>query len=63
MTNIFGRSTKFLQNVIKELKRVSWPTGRQLVNYTITVLITVAFVAVFFALIDLGISKLIRLIL
>lgn len=63
MTNIFGRSTKFLQNVVKELKRVSWPTGRQLVNYTITVLITVAFVAVFFALIDLGISKLIRLIL
>lgn len=63
MANIFDRSTKFFQDVIKELKYVSWPTSRQLVSYTITVLITVAFVAVFFALIDLGISKLIRLIL
>lgn len=63
MANIFAQSTKFFQDVIKELKHVSWPTGRQMVSYTITVLITVAFVAVFFALIDLGISKLIRLIL
>ncbi|HEU5140677.1 MAG TPA: preprotein translocase subunit SecE [Bacillales bacterium] len=63
MANIFGQSTRFFQNVIKELKRVSWPTRRQLVSYTITVLVTVAFVAVFFALIDLGVSKLIRMIL
>ncbi|HEX6922664.1 MAG TPA: preprotein translocase subunit SecE [Bacillales bacterium] len=63
MTNIFGQSTRFIQNVIKELKRVSWPTRRQLVSYTITVLITVVFIAVFFALLDLGISKLIQMIL
>ncbi|HEX7065076.1 MAG TPA: preprotein translocase subunit SecE [Bacillales bacterium] len=63
MANIFGQSTKFFQNVIRELKRVSWPTRRQLVSYTITVLVTVAFVAVFFALIDLGVSELIRMIL
>lgn len=55
--------TKFLRNVVREMKLVSWPTGRQMVSYTITVLATVAFVAVFFALIDLGISKLIRYLL
>jgi preprotein translocase subunit SecE len=61
MANIFDKSTRFFQNVVKEMKKVSWPTGRQLVSYTITVLVTVAFVAVYFALVDLGISKVIRL--
>lgn len=55
--------SNFLQNVVRELKIVSWPTSRQMVSYTITVLVTVAFVAVFFALLDLGISKFIRYLL
>ncbi|HET7657437.1 MAG TPA: preprotein translocase subunit SecE [Bacillales bacterium] len=63
MANLINSSTKFFQNVIREMKLVSWPTGRQLASYTITVIITVAFVAVFFALIDTGISKLIRFLL
>ncbi|HET7521706.1 MAG TPA: preprotein translocase subunit SecE [Bacillales bacterium] len=62
MANIFSKSANFIQHVIREMKRVSWPTRRQLVSYTITVIITVAFVTVFFALLDLGISELIRLI-
>lgn len=63
MANIFDKSTKFIHNVIVELKKVSWPTRRQLVSYTITVIATVAFVAVFFTLIDTGISEIIRYIL
>ncbi|HET7615381.1 MAG TPA: preprotein translocase subunit SecE [Bacillales bacterium] len=63
MANIFDHSAKFFRNVISELKRVSWPTRRQLISYTVTVLVTVAFVAVFFAILDYGISKLIRLVL
>lgn len=63
MANIFDKSTKFIHNVIVELKKVSWPTRRQLVSYTITVLITVVFVAIFFTLLDTGISKVIRSIL
>jgi len=43
------------------MKKVSWPKGRELTSYTITVLTTVAFVAVFFAIIDLGISQLLNL--
>ncbi|WP_070121457.1 preprotein translocase subunit SecE [Bacillus marinisedimentorum] len=54
---------KFLRNVGKEMKRVSWPKRKELTRYTITVVTTVAFVAVFFAVIDMGISSLIRLIL
>ncbi|MBP2258053.1 preprotein translocase subunit SecE [Virgibacillus alimentarius] len=48
---------QFFKNVSREMKKVSWPNGRELTSYTITVISTVAFVAVFFALIDLGITQ------
>ncbi|WP_373894582.1 preprotein translocase subunit SecE [Virgibacillus natechei] len=48
---------KFLKNVTREMKKVSWPKSRELTSYTITVISTVAFVAVFFAVIDFGISQ------
>ncbi|WP_339172240.1 preprotein translocase subunit SecE [Anoxybacillus sp. FSL W8-1294] len=57
------RVTKFSREVVREMKKVSWPKRKELVNYTITVLATVAFFTVFFAVVDLGISELVRLIL
>lgn len=53
---------KFLMNVGKEMKKVTWPKGKELTRYTITVITTVIFFAIFFALIDSGITQLIRLI-
>jgi preprotein translocase subunit SecE len=53
---------KFLKNVSREMKKVSWPKSKELTSYTITVITTVAFVAVFFFLIDLGISQLLNLL-
>lgn len=52
---------KFFKNVSREMKKVSWPKSRELTSYTITVISTVAFVAVFFALIDLGITQILNL--
>ncbi|MDQ0233002.1 preprotein translocase subunit SecE [Metabacillus malikii] len=57
------RLVNFFRDVSREMKKVSWPKGKELTKYTITVISTVAFVTVFFAVIDLGISSLIRLIL
>ncbi len=54
--NIF----KFFKDVSREMKKVSWPKGPELVSYTITVIATVAFVAVFFAVVDLGITQLLN---
>ncbi|WP_216831097.1 preprotein translocase subunit SecE [Alkalihalobacterium elongatum] len=54
---------KFLREVMAELKRVTWPTRKELTRYTLVVLGTVAFISVFFAIVDLGISSLLRLIL
>lgn len=48
---------KFLKNVSREMKKVSWPKRRELTSYTITVIATVSFVAVFFAIIDFGVSQ------
>jgi preprotein translocase subunit SecE len=57
------RITKFFSDVAREMKKVSWPKRKELVRYTITVLTTVAFMTIFFAIIDLSISSLIRLVL
>ncbi|BAD74376.1 preprotein translocase subunit [Geobacillus kaustophilus HTA426] len=56
------RVINFLKEVVRELKKVSWPNRKELVNYTAVVLATVAFFTVFFAVVDLGISELIRLV-
>ncbi|WP_108672030.1 preprotein translocase subunit SecE [Peribacillus acanthi] len=56
------RITEFFGGVVREMKKVSWPKRQELTKYTITVLATVVIMALFFAVVDLGISELIRLI-
>ncbi|WP_268876123.1 MULTISPECIES: preprotein translocase subunit SecE [Bacillaceae] len=63
MANVVKGSTKFLKDVSTEMKRVSWPKRKELVRYTAVVIATVTFIAIFFAITDLGISTLIRTIL
>lgn len=55
------RIVQFFRDVVREMKKVSWPKRDELTRYTITVLSTVLFMAVFFAVVDVGISELIRL--
>ncbi|GAE26017.1 preprotein translocase subunit SecE [Halalkalibacter wakoensis JCM 9140] len=54
---------KFFRDVVQEMKRVSWPTRKELVRYTWVVLGTVAFISVFFFVVDYGISELVRVLL
>jgi preprotein translocase subunit SecE len=63
MAGVVKRTSQFLRDVVSEIKRVSWPTRKELTRYSIVVVITVIFIAIFFAIVDLGISKLVRLIL
>lgn len=53
-----GKIGGFFKDVMSEMRKVSWPKRKQLTRYTIVVLATVAFMAVYFALTDLGISNL-----
>ncbi len=54
---------KFFSDIAREMRKVSWPKRGEMTRYTITVLTTVIFFALFFEVIDFGISKLIRLII
>ncbi|HLS23707.1 MAG TPA: preprotein translocase subunit SecE [Pseudogracilibacillus sp.] len=51
---------KFFRDVAREMRKVTWPKGQELVSYTTTVVVTVAFVAIFFAVIDLGITQILN---
>jgi preprotein translocase subunit SecE len=57
------RLISFLRDTVREMKKVSWPKRKELTRYTIIVMSTVTIVSIFFAVIDLGISELIRVIL
>jgi len=48
---------KFLKDVSREMRKVVWPKGDELVSYTITVVATVAFIAIFFTVVDILISQ------
>lgn len=61
LVNAFGRVGgttlfKFLKNVSREMKKVSWPKGKELINYTIIVVTTVVLMSIFFMVIDQLIS-------
>jgi preprotein translocase subunit SecE len=47
----------FFKSVVAEMRKVSWPRRKELTRYTIVVLSTVVFMAVYFGLVDLGISR------
>jgi preprotein translocase subunit SecE len=57
-----SRITQFFRNVRSEMSKVSWPKKKELTTYTITVIATVVFLALYFVVVDLGISWVIRLI-
>ncbi|QKS69685.1 preprotein translocase subunit SecE [Paenalkalicoccus suaedae] len=53
---------KFLKEVSTEMKRVTWPTRKELTKYTIVTVTTVIFMAIFFAISDFAISAIIDLV-
>jgi preprotein translocase subunit SecE len=55
-----GNIGSFFKNVVSEMRKVSWPRRKELTRYTIVVLSTVIFMALFFALIDTVVSQLFR---
>ena len=47
----------FIGEVIAELKKVSWPTRRELVDATLIVIFSSVFLGIFIAVIDFVLSK------
>ncbi len=59
---LWVRAGKFLREVRAELRKVVWPNRKELVTYTIVVLVTVIIVAVFIGVVDLVVSELLALL-
>lgn len=57
------RSRDFFEDVLKELKKVHWPTRREIVIYTVVVLVAVAMVGVIIWIFDSILSQLLGLVL
>ncbi|MFZ4583621.1 MAG: preprotein translocase subunit SecE [Acidimicrobiia bacterium] len=53
---------QFLREVVEELRKVAWPTRREVVNSTIVVMIAVVLMTVFIFLVDNGANQLVRFI-
>ncbi|GLZ39996.1 preprotein translocase subunit SecE [Actinokineospora sp. NBRC 105648] len=55
--SIFARLFRFLREVVAELRKVIWPTRKQMVTYTAVVLVFVAFMVALVAGLDLALGK------
>lgn len=53
----------FLREVKTEMKKVTWPTKRELIGYTITVILSSLFAALLIWAIDAVLSVLFRLVM
>lgn len=62
MKRSFGTTFSFIGDAWSELKKVKWPTRKEMTTYTMVVMGTVIFIALYFYVLDLGISELIRLV-
>ena len=56
---LVGRLSQFVRDVRAELKRVSWPTAKEVKNTTIITLIAVVFFAGYLFVVDQGLARLI----
>ncbi len=55
----FARIPQFYRQVVSELRRVVWPTRKQVSTYTAVVMAFVTFMIVVISVFDLGLTKLI----
>ena len=54
---------RFLVNVVKEMKRVTWPTGKEVNKYTLTVVMAILLALGFFTVVDFAIAIAFKLII
>jgi len=52
-----NRAIKYLLDSYEELKKVSWPTRKQLIRDTLIVVVSSAVITAFIAIVDFGLSK------
>lgn len=57
--NIFKRMGKYFKSLRSEMKKVYWPTKKQLISSTVSVVVFCIIIGVIIALLDMLVGKLI----
>jgi preprotein translocase subunit SecE len=61
LKNIFNKINNFLKEAIAELKKVIWPSRKDLKNSTITVISFIIIISIFIGLVDIFFTKILTL--
>ena len=61
--NLPKRIAKPFKNMYYELKKVTWPSKHKLITYSIIVLLFMLFMGIVIGLLDMGASRLIKLLM
>jgi len=61
LKNIFNKINNFIKEAIAELKKVIWPTQKELKNSTIVVITTIIIASIFIGLVDIFFTKVLTL--
>ena len=57
LKNILNKINNFIKEAIAELKKVIWPTKKDLKNSTIVVITTIIIASIFIGLVDIFFTK------
>ena len=57
------KKNNIFKGMFKELKKTTWPTKKELAVYSVVVIVAIIIFAVIVGIYDLGLSKLMKLIL
>jgi len=60
---IISKVRRFLREAKVELKKVTWPTPKEALASTSVVIVVVIILSLFLGVVDLGLTKIIRLVL
>ena len=59
---LFGRIGRFIREIVAELRKVIWPTRKELLTYATVVVVFVAIMLTIVGLLDLGFAKAVLLV-
>ena len=63
MNKYLNQVIGFLTEAKSEMKKVSWPSTKEVKGGTIAVLIAVAIIAFFLGVVDIGLSELVKILI
>ncbi len=63
MASYVNRFQRFLHDIKIELKKVNWPSRRELAVFTGIVLIVILIVGIFFWILDTGLTAILQLLI